>query len=1378
MRSWTLKVFVWSLMLITLLSGLNLAQVSGLTSSATSAVAVDRSASTSSLPVSTVPNGYHLATQADIEQMKEQLIVPNDETASTGSSTGPIHATGLATPTATELDSLVGNILISDGSNASSLTVPTTYDLSTQPYFPQVRDQGNDGTCAAFSTIYYNFGYLEALDNGWTDASLGNDEHLLSPSWAYDRVVLAEGGSIINDEALVAQQTGVSTWSYMPYIAGNTASWGSEAAWRDAPLHQIADIVSYTYSAANPSRIIQQMKAAVASDHPVTFAIYADPIQPFDKSNNILYSNEYNYDTTDHAVTIVGYDDSMTSHGDTGAFKVVNSWGPDWGDKGYFWVTYATIEKIGSLLQAISLTDKIDYQPSYLALIHFNYPVADDAVITLSAVRNSDDAVMAYEKPFYATTAFIWLPTFMCQDITDLTPYLTSQYHIQISVTSNYLNGNLSSFRLETCSSPYMPGKAIAIGPEAPGLPIDVRVGHPCIASAQVNTQAVVSPSEALSYSDGALTFNGTTQWVGLRNVQGRAHAMQSGDVGDSNTSTLIAIVEGPGTFSFDWKVSSEPTYDYLNAYMDGVLTNGITGEISWSTETTIVPSGIHFLSWSFVKDQGVSSKNDCGWLDNFIWDGRSTSFFEDFEPNSMATWNTADTNPANGSDYWGASSLMSHTGMQSLWCAENGTGNNSLPNYLNRYYDRNMSAYAIITLPDLTGVTTARLSFEFWADTYGLSDLAYVQINDGSSSWPVIWTQLTANSSEWNSVDRAIPAGTREVAFCFNSSTTTGPDHYPGVFVDDVMVTVSDDTQAPSSSIAALPAYTINQTIDLTVSASDTGGSGVAFVQVYYRLGNVGGYTLYTSAANPSGQWTPGVVPVDLAGLGLGDGQYSFYSVATDRAGNQEAPSVGTAVSTISDRTGPVTTYAMTGKNVEGTLIFVSPVNITLDSQDLLSGVAKVEYALDGGVWTGYTGKFSVTSQGNHTLSFRGTDTLGNVENVQTVHFVLDWTAPISTISLSGSAGSAGWYVSAVVANVTAADRVSGVMKMAYSLDGGVWTNYSGNVTWSGQGTHSFRYLAIDNAGNNETAHNLTVRIDTLAPVTGIAFSGTGDPDHRRYNSSVVIALSPMDPTSGTAITQYSIDGGAWTTYAGNLSMTAEGTHNIRVRSTDQAGNVETTESVNYTIDTTAPSSGLTLNGSMGTGGWYNGTVYAVWDPTDSLTGVQMVRYRLDGGEWTTVTGTLNVTVNGHHTLDYYAVDNTNNSEPMRSIAFKIDSLEPNAVIDLVEGARVDSSTLTVALNVTDGGSGIASVFYKVDDQNYASSSGGKIIMTGLSDGAHTLYIRITDQAGNVLVKEVNFSVSPADNGLMLWLLLLLIIAAIVVAVIILRRRRKTRRG
>ncbi len=1553
MKRGSIIIVVWALMLITLLSSINLTQVAGLSSPAASEADVGLSSQEMSEPITSGSIRYHLATEADIQLMKERLIVPAEEmTSETSTSSKTIYATGLLTPTAEQLESLVGKIAIFDGyDDVIKATAISNYDISTQPYFPIVGNQGSEGSCAAFAAIYYNYGYLEALDNDWSDAYLGNEEHLMSPSWAYNKVVLGDGGSFISHEAMVATTIGISTWNNMPYVNGDTISWGNEEAWRNAPLHRADEIIYYEY---NGSQTIQDIKGSLISNHPVTFALESEPINgeqtAFADGNYILSSAEYYSAVTDHAVTIVGFDESIMDDGDLGAFKVANSWGAGFGDGGYFWITYETIKEIGDRLQAISLTDKIDHQPTDLAVYHFDYAAPSvDTTVNFSAVRDSDDMVMEQITQFFVTDNDLYeIPSrFMCQDISELSEYLRDPlYRIEMHVSNSYLSGTLSSFRLEHCSSPYVDGKAIAISPEASGLPLDT----PIRVSTQFPVEPLVTAQEALSYFDGALTFanDARTQWVGVRDVQGRPHAMQSGDVGDLNTSTLMAWVRGPGTFSFDWKASCESGFDFLNASLDGARVESITGQTSWSTVAVPIPSGLHILSWSYAKDIYVSEADDCGWIDNVVWDGSSVVFFEDFEPYELNDWYGTDLDAASGLDSWDVSTLWSATGSHSLWCAENGTGADGRPNHIDQLYDLNMDSYAQVALPDLTGINTARLSFEYWAST-DASDHAYVLILNGSG-WSEIWTQPSLSSGGWVLVDTAIPAGTLSIAFCFISDGSTGSGNAVGVFIDDVLVTTSDD-QAPSSSVDPLPTFTKDHYFNLTVNASDQGGSGVAFVQLYYRLGSTGNYTMYTNGSNPSGLWAPGVIRLDTASL-LGDGIYNFYSVATDLAGNRQeaigptrtteldttapvtaasnsgnpAPgwnvgqvtvtltpydalsgvasayfridsgdwsaysypfvvmgegvhsiqfySVDNAsneenvktltvkidehdpVSTIgssgvgtgwnlgsvnvnitasdpvsgvqkieyrlnngswinytgnfpvttqghntlwyaaTDNAGnrelernilididtlvPVTTHALTGQHVPGSTIYVGDVTITLTSEDVVSGTAGTFYSLDGGALTRYIGPFTVTSQGGHTLRFNSTDLAGNSETVNTGQFMIDRTAPTSSIALNGIAGTAGWFVGNATVNLTAVDGISGIGKIVYVLDDGVWTDYAGNFTVSGQGNHSIRYLAIDNGMNAEAERSTVLRIDSVSPVTMIGLNGTGNPDGIKFNGSVTVSFVSMDENSGNAATKWSVDGGAWTTYSGAFVLSSERVHVLRFQSTDRAGNVETLRTVNITIDLTAPSSGLSFEGSVGTGGWYNGTVQAIWNPTDSLSGVQVVRYRLDGGDWVNATHTLMITTDGSHTLDYYSVDNAGNTEPLRSVPFKLDMSMPTAIIHLDEGAAVDSSHLTVMVTLNDNLSGVASTVYRVDNQTYTSCIGDKIILTGLSDGEHTLTVKITDQAGNVAVQKVDFKVQPPKawiEPLLGLILALFAIAALIVITVIYVRKRRNRK-
>jgi hypothetical protein len=76
-------------------------------------------------------------------------------------------------------------------------------------------------------------------------------------------------------------------------------------------------------------------------------------------------------------------------------------------------------------------------------------------------------------------------------------------------------------------------------------------------------------------------------------------------------------VTNGPGTLTFWWSVSSEPDYDYLEFYLDGILQKGrISGEVNWNQQTFNIAAGSHFLRWRYVKDLGVSSGQDRGWVD------------------------------------------------------------------------------------------------------------------------------------------------------------------------------------------------------------------------------------------------------------------------------------------------------------------------------------------------------------------------------------------------------------------------------------------------------------------------------------------------------------------------------------------------------------------------------------------------------------------------------------------------------------------------------------------------------------------------------------------------------------------------------------------
>ena len=127
---------------------------------------------------------------------------------------------------------------------------------------------------------------------------------------------------------------------------------------------------------------------------------------------------------------------------------------------------------------------------------------------------------------------------------------------------------------------------------------------------------------DALDATSLAWQQGGAAQWFG-QSVESRdgIDAGQSGDIGDGQASWMEASVEGPGTLTFWWSVSSEASYDYLRFALDGTPLASISGSMTWQQRTVAIPAGSHTVRWLYEKDNSVSSGADCGRVDQVVWE-------------------------------------------------------------------------------------------------------------------------------------------------------------------------------------------------------------------------------------------------------------------------------------------------------------------------------------------------------------------------------------------------------------------------------------------------------------------------------------------------------------------------------------------------------------------------------------------------------------------------------------------------------------------------------------------------------------------------------------------------------------------------------------
>ncbi|MEV8146814.1 hypothetical protein AB0O52_01545 [Arthrobacter sp. NPDC080073] len=249
------------------------------------------------------------------------------------------------------------------------------------------------------------------------------------------------------------------------------------------------------------------------------------------------------------------------------------------------------------------------------------------------------------------------------------------------------------------------------------------------------------------------------------------------------------------------------------------------------------------------------------------------------------------------------------------------------------------------------------------------------------------------------------------------------------------------------------------------------------------------------------------------------------------------------------------------------------------------VSGLSCIEQNLPGGTWY-----YTVTP----VISL-----WTGAESARSTGVAIDTTPPtISVTSISPTPNGAGFNRSGTVTvNLAAVDNTggSGVANIKYAVDGGSTVTVSAataavNVS-GGDGTHTVSYSATDAAGNASTTQTQTVKIDTTAPVVGVA-SISPTPNSLGYNrtSTVTVNLSATDVGgSGIANIKYAIDGGSQVTVnaataAVNVSG-GDGTHTVSYSATDVAGNPSNPQTQTVTIDTTAPTVSSVAMNNGGTG-------------------------------------------------------------------------------------------------------------------------------------------------------------------------------------------------
>jgi hypothetical protein len=115
-----------------------------------------------------------------------------------------------------------------------------------------------------------------------------------------------------------------------------------------------------------------------------------------------------------------------------------------------------------------------------------------------------------------------------------------------------------------------------------------------------------------------AATSGSSANWAAVMNSYAGLFGLQSGAVGNAaNSGVQVSGNFRDGYLSFERKVSSEASSDYLRLYVDGIVKGEWSGEQDWARAGSFITAGNHTIAWKFERNATGSSGSNAAWIDS-----------------------------------------------------------------------------------------------------------------------------------------------------------------------------------------------------------------------------------------------------------------------------------------------------------------------------------------------------------------------------------------------------------------------------------------------------------------------------------------------------------------------------------------------------------------------------------------------------------------------------------------------------------------------------------------------------------------------------------------------------------------------------------------